>query len=537
VRFAKASSAILFVSLDSGSTQRLDQQTEVCWTTNERRVRSKSVMADVNFGRVLGDRYRVDSLLAESEIATLYRGINTVVERSVIIKILATDLNDFQKTVLDEARDISRISDPNILSVSDLGTETDGTVYVVYEGFDGETLSASMNRDGQLPVIEAVDVTKQIADALAAVPATRSAYGMLSSKTVLVTDPMAGPRRVKVFNFFAPDAFNREGRNAVIVRGAFDTNFVAPEVATSGVGDERSDVYSLGALLFTMLAGEVPFKSESLVDVIKQSVENAPPPLSSFRTDLPPDLEPVILTAMAKNPEMRYQTVNEFKQQLDRATSGTAAAPATGGNNNLWKTAFIVLAGIAILATALIYATSVKQTDPRTQLQPDANGLPVQPINPATGAQEQALANMAGMPAEMIANSNMAVPPGTMPGGDGYDPWKGGGQPPAGAPNIGAGGQVITIDPNNPSQFMPAEGCVMQPSGILLCPAPLNANAAKKPTPTPKNAANANVQASPTPKITPETKPSPSPEKTLGKPATQKTPVPKASPGKPGDTN
>ena len=493
-------------------------------------------MADVNFGRVLGSRYRVDSLLAGSETATLYHGTNTVVERPVIIKILATDLNDLQKTVLDEARDVSRISDPNILSVTDLGTETDGTVYVVYEDFDGETLSAAMNRDGQLPVIEAVDITKQIADALATVPKARNAFGMLSSKNILVTDPMAGPRRIKVLNFFAPDAFNREGRNAVVVRDAFDTNFVAPELATSGVGDERSDVYSLGALLFAMLAGEAPFKGESLTDVITQSVENAPPPLSSYRMDLPPDLEPVILTAMAKNPEMRYQTVNEFKQNLDRVIAGTASRPvAATGNNNLWKTAFIVLAGIAILAAALIYATSVKQTDPRTQLQPDANGLPVQPINPATGAQEQALANMAGMPAEVIANSNMAVPPGTLPGGDNYDPWKNGGQPPAGAPKIGPGGQVITIDPNNPSQFMPPDGCVMQPSGILLCPAPLTANTAKKPTPTPKNAANVNVQASPVPKTTPETKPTPAVEKTPGKPT--KTPVPKPTAGKPGEVD
>jgi hypothetical protein len=232
---------------------------------------------------------------------------------------------------------------------------------------------------------------------------------------------------------------------------------------------------------------------------------------------------------------MRYQTITEFAQQLDRVSQAPVAAAAQG-NNNLWKTAFIVLAGIAILAAALIYATSVKQTDPKTQLQPDANGLPVQPINPATGAQEQALANMAGMPAEVIANSNMAMP-GTVPGGDGYDPCKNGGQPPAGAPNIGPGGQVITIDPNSPSQFMPAEGCVMQPSGILLCPAPLNANAAKKPTPTPKNNANANVQASPTPKTTPETKPTPAAEKTPTKPATQKTPTAKPSPGKSGDNN
>ena len=476
-------------------------------------------MTDNNLGTVLANRYRVDLLLANNEFAPLYRGLNTVVERPMLIRILLPEHRDLGTQMLDEARDISRISNPNVLSVTDLGTEADGTVYVVYEDFDGETLSSAMSRDGKMPVAEAVGIATQIAEGAAAVAAVRNTHGAIAPDNVLVSDILAGPRRVKIFNLSSPETYN----NAA-------SAFSAPEIMDGVPANERSDVYSLAAMLYTMLAGEPPFgpSGESLEEL-------PPPPLSSFRTDLPPDLEPVMLTALARNPEIRYQTITEFAQQLDRVSQAPVAAAAQG-NNNLWKTAFIVLAGIAILAAALIYATSVKQTDPKTQLQPDANGLPVQPINPATGAQEQALANMAGMPAEVIANSNMAMP-GTVPGGDGYDPWKNGGQPPAGAPNIGPGGQVITIDPNSPSQFMPAEGCVMQPSGILLCPAPLNANAAKKPTPTPKNNANANVQASPTPKTTPETKPTPAAEKTPAKPATQKTPTAKPSPGKSGDNN
>jgi len=218
---------------------------------------------------------------------------------------------------------------------------------------------------------------------------------------------------------------------------------------------------------------------------------------------------------MSKNPEMRYQTVAEFSNELEGFVSLRAvdAEPQVETQkHDIWKTAFVVLAGISLLTVALIYATSVKQTDPTTQLQPDANGQPVQPINPATGVQEQALANMQTMSTE-VTNSNMAVPPGTLPGGDGYDPWKNGGQPPPGAPK---GGQTVTIDPNNPSVFMPPEGCIPQPSGILLCPAPVNK--AVKPTPTPRPNANANVQASPTPK--PEMKPTP-----VEKPVTRPTPA------------
>jgi hypothetical protein len=99
----------------------------------------------------------------------------------------------------------------------------------------------------------------------------------------------------------------------------------------------------------------------------------------------------------------------------------------------------------------------------------------VQPINPATGAEEQNLTSLPGVMTDANGNTNMSVPPGTLPGGDGYNPWATG-APPPGAPSYPSGGQTVTIDPNNPSPFMRDSGCVMQPSGILLCPTPAPRN-------------------------------------------------------------
>jgi hypothetical protein len=181
----------------------------------------------------------------------------------------------------------------------------------------------------------------------------------------------------------------------------------------------------------------------------------------------------------------------------------------------------------------LIYATNVKQTDPATQMQTDANGQPVQPINPATGTDEQALSNLATMFAEIISNANMmALPPGAIPGGDGYNPWGGNG-PPQGAP-VAPPGNYIMIDPNTGSPF------TMDSNNIILVPVPantaVNANVNANVKPTPRgNAANANTSAPPasntapkqTPQATPETKSSPpKTEKTPAKPAEQ----PKTSP-------
>lgn len=199
----------------------------------------------------------------------------------------------------------------------------------------------------------------------------------------------------------------------------------------------------------------------------------------------------------------------------------------TEAKPNPWKTAFIVLIGIVLLSGIMIYSTSVKQTDPTTVLQTDANGQPVQPLNPASGVEEDRLASMPTDAA--IANTNTAQP-GQLPGGDGLDPWANGGKPPPGGPPVGPGGSLVTV-PNGGSQFMPPD-CILQPSGIYLCPVPVNANTAK-PSPTPKpTPPNANVQASPAPAAgaTPKTSPTPPGAKPTPTPRTQKTPV------KPGAT-
>jgi serine/threonine protein kinase len=284
-----------------------------------------------------------------------------------------------------------------------------------------------------------------------------------------------------------------------------------------------------------MLAGEPPFDTTDDAELSRLQTEEPPPPMSAFRKDLPAELETVIFKALAKDPEMRYQSAAEFANELTASVGLNSSGLAAAAGRDVWKTAFIVIVGIVLLSGVLIYATYTKQTDPSTQLQPDANGQPVQPLNPATGTQEESLASLPANSADVITNSNMAVPPGTLPGGDGYNAWANGGRPPAGAPPqtyIGPGGQVITIDPNNPSQFMPADG------GVILVPVPANANTAK-PAPSPKTpAANANTatqqgantavtKASPTPaaKASPtpaSAKPAASPAKQPAKPAATK---------------
>ena len=209
------------------------------------------------------------------------------------------------------------------------------------------------------------------------------------------------------------------------------------------------------------------------------------------------------------------------------AVATTETEPAVEKKQDPWKTAFIVLIGVVMLSAVLIYSTSSKRTEPTTVLQTDANGQPVQPLNPASGVEEERLA---ALPPDSVANANVATQAGQLPGGDGYDPWANCVKPPTGAP-VGPGGGYMTIPNGGSSQFMPPE-CILQPSGIYLCPVPTNSNAAAKPAPkgTPQNA---NTQPSPTPATagTPRATPSPAGGKPTPTPRTRPT----ATPAKPGE--
>lgn len=485
-------------------------------------------MLDQFLGQTVSGKYKVESFIRLSGPARMYRARHVAMDRPVTISILDPALApDTEKVAEFETgvRALARVSHPNVLNVTDFGSDGLGTYYAVFEAVEGRTLRELIASESRLALPTATSIARGIAAGLEACHSGGVVHGGLSPSKILVNESPDG-EKIKIFDFaFSGFSSPADGNR----------RYLAPEQLIEGAySDVRSDIYSLGVVFYEMIAGEPPFSAV----LAGGPMEEPPPPLSSFRSDLPAEVEPLILRALAADPEMRLQTAGEFLDELERVSGASTRAQAVAVGSNIWKTAFIVLTGIVLLASALIYATSSKKTDPATALQADANGQPVQPLNPATGAQEESLVNMS--PAEVMANSNSAIPLGSLPGGDGYNAWANGGKPPPGAP-IGPGGQVITV-PSGGSQFMPPD-CILQPSGVYLCPVPTNANAVVKPTPTPKGtSANANVQASPppagsTPKPTPTpagTKPSASPEKT---PKTKPTPAKPATGTKPSEPN
>ncbi len=469
-------------------------------------------MADDLIGTTIAGKYRIDSFTLSSENGDLYAATHVLTERPIGLRVLPkvrSSQRDAATRFFDSARASAKFLHPNALNIADFGTDENGNSYAVCDDVKGGTLKATILRDGQMTVATVVEIAKQVAAALAEAHTAGIVHQNLTAENVLLAEQSDGSVTSKVFDFATPNAIERSGD--VIEASATDFAYLAPEQCAGGeVADARGDVYSLGVIIYEMLAGVVPFTGEKPTDVMLKQIEEPPAPLSVFRTDVDPGFEKIFLKAMSKNPEMRQQSAREFYDEL-AAYSGdgsTASAAASGGN--FWRTAFMVLIGVAALASALIYATSVQRTEPTTVLQPDANGLPVQPINPATGIEEQALASMPTYATDSLDGQPLTAPD-SLPGGDNYNPWATGVPPPGAPPQyIPPGGQLYTIDPNNPSQFMPNEG------GVILVPIPANTNTNVKPTPSPRSSgSNTNTAPAETPaptrSATPRQTPSPKP--------------------------
>lgn len=475
-------------------------------------------MIDEFLGKTIAEKYRIESLLRDSDLGAIYHAFHIAMDKPVTVKILSPALaidSRYVEKFLAEAKTAAGISHPNLLNVTDFGTDSRNTTYIVYDAAAGETLKELLKRDGALPFGQAISIANQTAFALAAAHKKGLTHGGLTPDKILFSKDEE-TESVKVFDL---------GSYPIKRTPKTDLAYLAPEQYTdTTANDERSDVYSVGVILYEMLAGELPFKGETTAE-LKLKHENEPPaPLISFRSDLPADLEPMILSSLATDPERRYQKMESFAEDLQMLSGGAPvepkAAAATAGTRNVWQTAFIILAGIAILASALIFFTTGRKTDPTTVTQLDPDSLPVQPIGPATGAQEESLAKLPDMTEAEIMAAQMGTAGTTdmLPGGDGYNAWAGNGAPPIGAPPPSNGaipptgipmqsmpqGPIANGEPNGGSQFMPTD------SGIILVPVPKDTTPA--PSPTPKApAGNTAVQPAPTPKPmatpTPKTKP------------------------------
>ena len=270
-------------------------------------------------------RYRIQRKLGAGGMADVYLAEDQELGRRVAIKILnGRHANDAQfiERFRREAKNAAALNHPNIVSIYDRG-EAEDTYYIAMEFLDGRTLKELIVGHGAAPVRVAIEYARQILSALRFAHRHGIVHRDIKPHNVLVD----AEGRVKVTDF----GIARAGTSQMTETGSIvgTAQYLSPEQARGGEVDQRSDLYSLGVVLYELLTGKTPFEGDTPVEVAMKHLSNAPKPPSELRKDIPPELDMVVLRALAKDPNDRYQSADEMEGDLDRVARGLPVAAAT----------------------------------------------------------------------------------------------------------------------------------------------------------------------------------------------------------------
>jgi eukaryotic-like serine/threonine-protein kinase len=268
----------------------------------------------------LGGRYRVERELGRGGMAKVFLGTDTVLGRTVAVKVLAPQFADddgFVQRFRREAQAAASIGHPHIVSVFDTGSD-DGVHYIVMEYVEGRTLAEFLAGGGRILPDRAIDIAMDVCRALEAA----HAQGVIH-RDIKPGNIMLNPRgEVKVTDFGIARVTTTADTVAQTAAILGTASYLSPEQAQGLPVDGRSDIYSLGCVLFEMVTGRPPFLGDSPVAVASKQVLEQPVPPSKLNPDVTADLDAVILRALAKNPANRYQSAEEMRADLERARRG-----------------------------------------------------------------------------------------------------------------------------------------------------------------------------------------------------------------------
>ncbi|HYX75949.1 MAG TPA: protein kinase, partial [Gaiellaceae bacterium] len=333
---------------------------------------------------LIAGRYELEELVGTGGMSSVYRAHDRLLERDVALKVLHEQYTvdgDYVERFRREARSVAQLSHPNIVTVIDRG-EQDGRQFIVFEYVDGENLKLLVERRGPLPEREAVDLTLQIARALGFAHEHGLVHRDVKPQNVLLN----GDGRAKVTDFGIARSLDVQGGLTQTGTVLGTSDYIAPEQARGAKATVQSDVYSLGAMLYELLTGEVPFPGDNFVAVAMRHINEPVPSVRERRPDVSPRLDAVIRRAMAKDPRDRYGSMDELCTELsgclepESSASGAQtmvvapprkptrrerrAARPPAGRPSIWPL-ILLLAGLALLAgiLAAVFAfTGAKDT-------------------------------------------------------------------------------------------------------------------------------------------------------------------------------
>jgi eukaryotic-like serine/threonine-protein kinase len=273
-------------------------------------------------GTVLSGRYRLEAKLGSGGMSTVYLASDDTLDRPVAVKVMHREMSEQEDQLQrfrQEARAVAKLTHPNVVAVIDAG-EDGGHPYIVFEYVKGETLKQRIARVGALDPQEAIAYAIEVARGLGVAHARNMVHRDIKPQNVLID----GEGRAKLTDFGISRQLEQDGVTAT-GRVLGTTDYVAPEQAMGKEVDPRSDIYSLGVVLYEMLIGQVPFHADSQVGVAMKHVNEELPDVQRRRPEVSAAVALVVERATAKSPAERYQSIAEMIDDLETALEVEAA--------------------------------------------------------------------------------------------------------------------------------------------------------------------------------------------------------------------
>ena len=282
---------------------------------------------DKYLGKMLDDRYEIMEVIGVGGMAVVYKAMCHRLNRYVAIKILRDEFAEdaeFRKRFQTEAQAVAMLSHPNIVSVYDV-SHTEGVEYIVMELIDGITLMQYMKRKGALSWKEALHFSVQISKALEHAHSKGIVHRDIKPQNIMILRD--GTIKVADFGIAALESAQEKKSDQTVG----SVHYIAPEQAKGGAPDTRSDIYSLGVVMYEMLTGRRPYDGETAEKIALQHIAGNPVPPREINPDIPEELERITLRAMESDIKKRYQTAGELLFDLEEFRQQQAAAAARAG--------------------------------------------------------------------------------------------------------------------------------------------------------------------------------------------------------------
>lgn len=302
---------------------------------------------DPLLGMVVEGRYKIQSVIGQGSAGTVYRAVQELIGREVAVKVLHDYLvsdDEFIKRFKQEAKASSRLNHPNIITIYDFGVipQGGGRPYIAMDLLNGTPLSDFIAEVNHIAPAEAVPIFIQVCAALAEAHRQGVVHRDIKPENIVLVERGGQKNFPIVVDFGIARLVQEESDQAKITRTGTvcgSPTYMSPEQCTSSKVDHRSDIYSLGIVFYESLTGEVPFQHEELVRVMAMHLSDNPLPLNEMRPDLnfPEALMQVVHKTLSKNPNDRYQTMEELAVALEEAMKEAEAKPSILNTQTLHK--------------------------------------------------------------------------------------------------------------------------------------------------------------------------------------------------------